>query len=107
MTEYHISVLLQEAIEQLQVTPGKLFIDGTLGGGGHTIRILDAGGKVLGLDVDDEALEHVKESFKFQISDLKLKIVKGNFRHIDSFALETGFNQVDGILLDLGVSSHQ
>ena len=60
MSDYHTSVLLQETIDQLQVKPAAKYIDGTLGGGGHTIEILKIGGKVLGIDVDQEALDEVR-----------------------------------------------
>ena len=67
MDNYHTSVLLQEVIENLSIRPGEKYIDGTLGGGGHTYEILRLGGKVLGIDVDTEALEFTEQ-------DLRLKI---------------------------------
>lgn len=105
MSNYHISVLLQEAIDALQVSAGKKYIDATLGGGGHTFAIANAGGEVLGLDVDEDALEFVKKNIKSQIPNIKL--ARGNFKDIDKLAKENGFVHVDGILFDLGVSSHQ
>ncbi len=111
MSDYHTSVFLHEAVSELNVTVGKKYIDGTLGGGGHTARILEAGGNVLGMDVDEEALAYVQEKFKVQSSKLKInedyKLVRGNFREIDVLARQNGFEKVDGVLLDLGVSSHQ
>ncbi len=107
--EFHKSVLLNEAIEFLKVEPGEKYIDATLGGGGDTIRILEQGGSVLGLDADQEAITYVQEKIK----DLRLKfkeeliVVKGNFRDIEELALKNGFEEVAGILFDLGVSSHQ
>lgn len=98
---YHISVLLQEAIELLQVEPGKQYIDGTLGGGGHTSEILARDGKVLGIDVDEEALAYVSANLKDN-----LQVAKGNFKDIDKIAREHHVDQVAGILLDLGVSSN-
>lgn len=111
METYHISVFAEEVSAYLAVKPGAKYIDATLGGGGHTEAVLERGGKVLGIDVDEEALEHVKEKFKVQNSKFKIDqevyLVRGNFREIDSIAKEQGFEQVDGILFDLGVSSHQ
>lgn len=106
MNNYHTSVLLEETVDALQVKPGKRYIDATLGGAGHTGEILKKGGKVLGIDVDKDALDFVQENFKFKISNLKLKLVKGNFKNIDDIAKKEGFESVSGIVFDLGVSSH-
>lgn len=105
MSNFHNSVLLKEVIDYLQIQPGKRYIDATLGGGGHTKRILELGGKVLGIDVDEEAIEYVLE--KLRVSEGELRLVKGNFRNIDELARANGFGHVSGILFDLGVSSHQ
>ncbi len=102
MDSYHTSVLLHETIEYLDIKPGRRYIDATLGGGGHTGEILKRGGEVLGIDVDQDALDHVKE---LRING-KLTLAKGNFRDIDRIAQENGFIEVDGILFDLGISSH-
>lgn len=112
MKNYHTSVLLNEAIDYLRVEPGKKYIDATLGGGGHTFEILKSGGQVLSLDVDEEAIDFVREQLKnkkenIKIGIEKLKIVRGNFRYIDEIANNNGFNQVSGIIFDLGVSGHQ
>lgn len=109
MNNYHIPVLLQEVLYYLAVEPGRRYIDGTLGGGGHTFEILRLGGQVLAIDVDQDALDYVQEKIKDQRSNIKnkLSLVKGNFKDIDSIAKEHRFENVDGILLDLGVSSHQ
>lgn len=111
MSWYHTPVLLQEVIDGLQVTAGKRFIDATLGGGGHTFEILRHGGLVLGIDEDNEAIQYVEENVKCQMSNAKweqnLKLVQGNFRDIETIAKNNGFDTVDGVLFDLGVSSHQ
>lgn len=107
MNKYHKSVLLHEAVDLLQVRAGEKYIDGTLGGGGHSREILEKGGIVLGIDADSDALEFVKENFQFPISNSQLTLAKGNFREIEKIAQENGFEQVAGILLDLGVSGHQ
>ncbi|MEX2007637.1 MAG: 16S rRNA (cytosine(1402)-N(4))-methyltransferase RsmH [Candidatus Levyibacteriota bacterium] len=109
MSDFHTSVLLQEVIDALDVKPERLYIDATLGGGGHAFEILKRGGKVLGIDWDDEAIEFVKskvKSSKFEIGK-DLVLVKGNFKDIARISKENGFDKADGILFDLGVSSHQ
>jgi len=103
----HTPVLLNEVIEGLGVSWGNKYIDGTIGGGGHASEILRKGGIVLGIDQDIEAVDTVKESFDEQIRDHKLTVVNGNFSEIRELALKNGFDHVDGILLDLGVSSYQ
>lgn len=120
MSTYHIPVLLHEVIDALQVQKGKQYIDATIGGGGHTGEILDRGGKVLGIDVDMDALRFVEEKIKNQKSlrpelraRAKIKIgedlvlAKGNFKDIDRIAKEQGIEKVAGVLMDLGVSSFQ
>jgi len=104
MSDYHTSVLLRETIEQMQIKAGGKYIDGTLGGGGHTSEILKRGGKVLGIDVDEDALEFVREKLKVEKGNLIL--AQGNFKDTDKVAKENGFTNVSGILLDLGISSH-
>ncbi|MCL4389924.1 MAG: 16S rRNA (cytosine(1402)-N(4))-methyltransferase RsmH [Patescibacteria group bacterium] len=88
---YHIPVLLNEALEQLHIKPGKKYIDCTYGGGGHTRAIEAVGGIVLGIDRDPESPARVH----------------ANFAHLKEIANRAGFNPVAGILMDLGVSSHQ
>lgn len=111
MSNYHKPVLLQEVLEFLDVKQDKLYIDATLGGGGHALAIAKEGGRVLGMDVDEEAIEFVKNELRSKNHELRIeeriKIAKGNFRNIDSIADEFGFTQVSGILFDLGVSSFQ
>lgn len=103
MNTYHKAVLLQETIDYLHILPGKNYIDATLGGGGHTGAIIEKGGRVLAIDVDEDAIRHVAGRFDVN----KLVIAKGNFKDIDTIAREHGFTQVSGILFDLGVSSYQ
>jgi len=97
MNTFHTPVMLGEVIEGLDVREGKKYIDATVGGGGHAQEIIKRGGILLGIDQDREALEFVKEG----------KLVWGNFRDIERIAKENDFDNVDGILFDLGVSSHQ
>lgn len=111
MNSYHVSVLLQEVVDFLGVQKGAKYIDATLGGGGHSFEILERGGKVLGLDVDQEALNFVEKKIKDQRSKIKtnkeIVLVRGNFRDIKNIARSNGFDKVAGIVFDLGVSSHQ
>ena len=96
----HTPVLLQATIEFLDPGPGKLYIDATVGFGGHTEELLKKGARVLGIDRDPEAIKSLRES-------QKLVLVQGNFADIEQIAKEAGFGKVDGILFDLGVSSVQ
>ncbi len=103
----HIPVMLSEAVFALKVVRGQKYIDGTLGGGGHTKLILENGGIVLGIDRDDDAISHVSTQLKQNIDEGALTVVKGNFGEIEKIAKEYGFEKVDGILLDIGVSGYQ
>lgn len=103
---YHKPALLQEVLEYLKPESGGLYIDATVGGGGHAEAILKTGAQVLAIDRDPEAIEFVKRNL--DSDNLKnLTLVNGNFAKINQIAKSEGFKSVDGILLDLGVSSHQ
>ncbi len=109
MSKFHVSVLLQEVIDSLNVKPGELYIDATLGGGGHSLEILKRGGKVLGIDLDAKSLEQVEkeiEETSFEVGK-DLILAQGNFKDIEKIAKENGFEKVAGIIFDLGVSSYQ
>lgn len=100
--------MLSEAVDALHVEKGKKYIDATLGGGGHAIEIVKRGGIVLGIDVDLDAINYVEEKIKNQIANSKnATLVRGNFLQITEIARENGFEEVSGILFDLGVSSYQ
>lgn len=101
---YHIPVLLKEALEALNVQPGEKYVDCTLGGGGHTDGILKAGGIVLGIDQDEEAIKHNQQ---LAVSSKRLVLRHGNFAHLKEIADMSGSDPVSGVLFDLGVSSHQ
>lgn len=106
----HISVLPAESIAALDVRPGGRYIDGTLGGGGHTQAILDASapdGQVLGLDADPAAIARVNQRLARAMSAGRLHVRHANFGHLEQVAQDAGFTGVQGILLDLGVSSYQ
>lgn len=96
----HIPVLLKETVDALAVRRGGAYIDGTLGRAGHTREIIARGGRVLGIDRDEQALNEVGEIEN-------LTAVKGRHGDIKEIAYENGWKEVDGIMLDLGVSSPQ
>ncbi|MDZ4717185.1 MAG: 16S rRNA (cytosine(1402)-N(4))-methyltransferase RsmH, partial [Roseiflexaceae bacterium] len=105
---YHQPVLLAEVLAGLAARAGGRYIDGTLGGGGHSAAILEASspdGSILGIDTDQEALAAARATLAAY--ETRATIVHGNFRAMAELAQQHGFERVDGILLDLGVSSHQ
>lgn len=104
----HVPVLLQEAVDALKPRSGGIYLDGTLGGGGHTELLLQKSqpdGRVLSLDVDPKALARAAERMSSYGS--RWKSVDANFRQLDRIAAETGMIPLDGILLDLGFSSDE
>jgi len=103
--EYHESVLLGEVVERLAPAPGKLLVDGTLGGGGHALALLAAGARVIGLDHDPEALVFAERRL-VEFGD-QFRPVRSNFSRLGEALDQLGIGKVDGILLDLGVSSRQ
>jgi 16S rRNA (cytosine1402-N4)-methyltransferase len=104
----HKPVLLSETIAALAVKPDGLYVDGTLGRAGHTREILALGGKVLGIDRDDQALEEVARIAGVEPELFaKLSVAKGRHGDLKRLVDEKGWKKVDGILLDLGVSSPQ
>lgn len=102
---YHAPVLLAEVVNLLQPAPGKLFFDGTLGGGGHTEALLQHGARVVAMDQDTQALRHATERLKPFAS--QFCALRGNFRHFPQIVEEAGVSGFDGMLVDIGVSSHQ
>ncbi len=102
---YHAPVLLAEVIELLQPAPGKLMFDGTLGGGGHSEALLQHGARVVAMDQDVNALKHATERLKPYAA--QFCALRGNFRHFPQIVEETGVSGFDGMLVDIGVSSHQ
>lgn len=104
----HRSVLLSETIDSLNVKPGGIYCDGTLGGGGHSLEIakrLAGSGKLIGIDRDEAAINAAGE----RLSTYRgvVEIVRGNYREMPDILRDMGINGVDGIVLDLGVSSYQ
>ncbi|MBR3222413.1 MAG: 16S rRNA (cytosine(1402)-N(4))-methyltransferase RsmH [Kiritimatiellae bacterium] len=95
--ESHVPVLLEETLEVLAVKPGGRYVDGTFGRGGHAREIVRRGGEVLGIDRDEAAVAAAGD----------IRVVHGRHGEMKDIANENGWNEVDGILLDLGVSSPQ
>lgn len=103
----HIPVLLKETIEGLNINPDGIYVDGTIGGAGHSkeiIKRLSSKGLLIGIDRDEEALEAARKNLS-EYNNYKL--VHGNHDDIKSILKDLGIEKVDGILLDLGVSSYQ
>lgn len=103
----HISVLLEESVNSLNIKPDGIYVDCTAGGGGHSAAILShlgEKGKMVLIDQDPDAIEVLTERFK---GDSRVNIVHNNFSNIDSILTSLGIDFVDGIVADLGVSSHQ
>ena len=101
---YHEPVLTDAVLDGLLVAPGKRYIDATLGGGGHAAGMLARGAIVLGIDQDPDAIAYCKEKFGIQKN---IRLVQGNFENIEAIAGRDDFIPVDGVLFDLGMSSHQ
>ncbi len=99
----HTPVLLKPVLEGLGVKDGGIYIDATVGQGGHLKKILAKGGKVLALDLDENQIKKLRE----QIEDNGLTLVVGNFADIEKIAREQAFFPVDGVLFDLGLSYNQ
>lgn len=109
MDDFHTAVLLKEVVEGLKIKEGGRYIDATIGGGGYAIEILKRGGEVLGIDCDPEAIAYLGKRLKIEDAKWRrnLTLVRGNFRDLEKIAKKAGFEKVNGILFDLGVSSHQ
>lgn len=104
---YHEPVMVGEVIEFLRLRPGALIVDATLGGGGHAAAILGAigsSGLIVGIDRDADAIGEAKRKFE---KEENVRIVKGRMGEIAALLKNIGIAKVDGILADLGVSSHQ
>ena len=104
----HTSVLLDECIENLNIKPDGIYVDGTIGGAGHSEEIckkLSQEGTLIGIDRDIEALEEAKK----RLADYKCKkyFIHDNYSNIKDILRELDIDKVDGVLLDLGVSSYQ
>ena len=104
----HKSVLLFETIDNLNIKPDGIYVDGTLGGGGHSFQILKRlgdGGRLIGIDQDEDALKAAGE--RLAIFEDKVTTVRSNYCHMKQVLHDLGIQKVSGIILDLGVSSYQ
>ena len=99
---YHVPVLLEESVDGLDIKPGGIYLDVTFGGGGHSkeiLRRLDAEGRLFGFDQDEDAEKNI-------VDDERFTFVRSNFRYLRNWMRYYGVEQIDGLLADLGVSSH-
>ena len=104
----HKSVLLWETIEGLKIKPDGVYVDGTLGGGGHSAEIvarLHGGGRLIGIDQDEAAIEAAGR--KLSGFGEKVLVVRDNYRNTKTVLARLGISGIDGMMLDLGVSSYQ
>lgn len=104
----HVTVLLKETVDGLDIKPGGTYVDCTLGGGGHSSYLLSQlteGGRLIAFDQDEIAIQNAKE--KFSSYGEQFMTVRSNFRYLSEKLQELGITEVDGILFDLGVSSPQ
>ncbi len=104
----HVSVLLNETIESLNIKPDGIYVDGTLGGAGHSYEIakrLTGNGRLIGIDQDEDAINAA--TLKLMQYNERTMIIRDNYRNLVTRVKELGIDKVDGILLDIGVSSFQ
>lgn len=104
----HIPIMLEEVIEGLNIKPNGIYVDGTLGGAGHSgeiVKRLDKGGRLIGIDQDEMAI--LAASKRLEPFNDRVTVVRSNYRRMTEILKSLGIERVDGILLDLGVSSYQ
>lgn len=106
MSGYHVPVLFDEVMSALEIKEGGIYFDGTLGGGGHSSGIMQRGGRIIATDRDDDAIAEATRRFT-QEGRQGYTIVKSNFKDAKEVLSDLNINQLDGALLDLGISSHQ
>ena len=104
-SEYHLPVLPEETIEALNIRPNGVYVDGTAGGGGHSFLIATQleNGRLIALDQDPDAITQASK----RLAGLPATVIHRNFRYMDEVLREQQIEQVDGVLMDIGVSSHQ
>jgi 16S rRNA (cytosine1402-N4)-methyltransferase len=103
MSNYHIPVLLSQCIESLNINPDGIYVDATFGAGGHSraiLKNLSAKGHLYAFDMDDDAVANAPD-------DARFTLIKSNYRYIKKYLKVYGVTHVDGVLADLGISSHQ
>lgn len=107
---HHVTVLLHEAVDMLDIKPDGIYVDATLGGSGHSAYLLSQlgdKGHLYCFDQDQRAIDHAQQLLKPYIDKGQVTFIKDNFRHLKARLLEHGVTELDGILYDLGVSSPQ
>ncbi|MFZ6014209.1 MAG: 16S rRNA (cytosine(1402)-N(4))-methyltransferase, partial [Bacteroidota bacterium] len=104
MTNYHKPVMLEECVEALNIKPNGVYVDATFGGGGHSLKILEhlKEGRLIVFDQDDDARREAEK-----ITSRSFTFCQANFMYLKRYLKLNGVTQVDGILADLGISSHQ
>ncbi len=108
MPGYHVTAMLEEAVAMLACRPGRIIVDGTLGGSGHALRIcqhIAPGGVFIGIDQDRDAIDQARRILA--VDEPRIHIVHGNFVDLPLFLSQLGIAAVDGILIDIGLSLHQ
>lgn len=108
MTDFHAPAMLQEAVDILALRPGRIVVDGTLGGSGHARRICEQitpGGVFIGIDQDRDAIDHARRVLP--VDAPWVHIIHGNFGDLPMFLSQLGIDAVDGVLIDIGLSLHQ
>lgn len=108
VSEYHIPVLYRECIDNLVINKDGVYLDCTLGGGGHSegiLKELSDKGRLISIDQDDQAIEFAKK--RLEKYGAKWKVFKNNFENLDIVLYSAGYDKIDGILMDIGVSSTQ
>ncbi|MEG0286860.1 MAG: 16S rRNA (cytosine(1402)-N(4))-methyltransferase RsmH [Vagococcus sp.] len=106
----HVTVLLKETVDGLNIKPNGVYVDCTLGGAGHSqylLSQLSKEGHLYAFDQDETAIKHAKKRLEKEINDGKVTFIQSNFRHLKEKLEEQGVTKIDGILYDLGVSSPQ
>lgn len=106
----HKSVLLEETINSLNIKPDGIYVDGTLGGAGHAAKVIErlsGNGRFIGIDQDEDALRAAKDKLSRYNDKVRIDIVKSNYKDMINVLKSLNIEKVDGILLDIGVSSYQ
>lgn len=103
----HKTVLLNETVNSLNIKPDGIYVDGTMGGGGHSKLILESikTGKLIGIDQDAEAIENCRKNLQYALD--KIIFVQDNFKNVKSVLHNLSIDKIDGAVMDLGVSSYQ
>lgn len=106
MDEFHQPVLLKEAIDFLQVHKSGIYVDCTLGGGGYAVEILKRGGQLIGIDCDPQALGETRRKLR-EFNEESWQLFNDNFNNLKNIVRKAGFDKIDAVIFDLGVSMHQ